>query len=112
MKTMNRRINKKQHKKYLPDIGIEICQDKQWQSRLSHMEVGESMLIESGNIPESFYGLNQAAGLHNLSFEVTRVELSSIPASESSWLQISEKTIALAFCPTEFKRPVWYAVIN
>jgi hypothetical protein len=109
---MNRRINKKQHKKYLPDMGIEICQDKQWHSRLSRMEVGESMLIESGNMPASFYGLNQAAGLLNLNFEVTRVALSSIPASESNWFQISEKTIALAFCPAEFKRPFWYAVIN
>src|SRR6187551_3212093 len=97
-KLMNRRINKKQHKKYLPDLGIEVCQDKQWQFRLSQLETGESIIIESASIPASFYDPNRSASLYKLNFEVTRVELSSVPASESTWWQIDAKTIFLVFC--------------
>lgn len=109
---MNRCISKKQHKKYLHDLGIEICQDKQWQSRLVKLDIGDSIAIESSNIPESCYGLNNSANLHKLNFEVARVELSSIPASESNWWKIGEKTILLAFFPAEFKKLCWYAAIN
>jgi hypothetical protein len=42
---MNRRISKKQHKRYLLDLGIDICQDKDWQSRLAKMEIGQSIAI-------------------------------------------------------------------
>ena len=109
---MNRRISKKQHKKYLSDVGIEICQNKEWQSLLAKMEIGDSMAIKSSNIPESFYGLSKAAHLRKLSYEVACVELSSIPASESNWWKVGEKTIVLAFSPTEFKEFCWYATIS
>ena len=84
-------------------MGIEICQDKEWQSRLAKMEIGEFMVIKSSNIPESFYGLSKSANLRKLSYEVARVELSSVPASESNWWKVGEKTIVLAFFPAEFK---------
>lgn len=109
---MNRRISKKQHKRYLTDLGIEICQDKQWQSRLAKLDIGNSIAIESSNIPESFYGLSRAVDLHKLNFEVSRVELSSIPVSESNWWKVDEKTIFLGFFPAEFKKLCWYAAIN
>ena len=109
---MNRRITKKLHKKYLPDLGIEICQSKQWQSRLVQLGIGDSIAIESSNIPESFYSLNKVVSLGRLNFEVARVKLSSVPESESHWWQVEEKTIVLAFYPTEFKNLCWYATIN
>jgi hypothetical protein len=109
---MNRRVSKKQHKKYLPDLGIEICQDKHWHSRLVKLSIGDSIAIESSSIPESFYGINKAANLRKLNFEVARVELCSVPVSESSWWEVGEKTIVLAFFPAEFKKLCWYAAIN
>jgi hypothetical protein len=109
---MNRRISKKQHKKYLPDFSIEICQDKQWLSRLSKIELGESLTIETTSNPKSFYSRNRSASLCKLNFKVTRVKLSSVPSTESSWWQIDGKTIFLAFRPAEFKSRCWYAAIN
>jgi hypothetical protein len=109
---MNRRITKKLHKKVMPDLGIEICQNNQWRSRLLKLEVGDSIAIESSKIPESFYRLNRAVSLGKLNFEVARVKLSSVPASESYWWKADEKTIVLAFYPAEFKKLCWYATIN
>ena len=98
--------------KYLSDVGIEVSQDKDWESHLSKLAVGEVVSIKNGNLPKSFFNLNPAASKYNLSYEVSRVELSSIPNSESGWWQVNEKTVCLAFYPSEFRRSRWYVAVD
>jgi len=109
---MSRRIEKKKHTKYLSDVGIEVSQDEEWESRLSKLEIGDRVLIESLNLPSSFFSLNPTALKYNLSYEVSRVEFSSIPTSELGWWQVNEQTVYLAFYPSEFNQSRWYVAIN
>lgn len=109
---MNRRIEKKTHTKYLSDVGIEVTQDKKWESQLSKLSADDTVTIESRNLPGSFFELNPSATKCKLSYEVKRVEFESIPTSESGWWQVNEATVYLVFYPSYFKRSCWYVAIN
>lgn len=109
---MNRRIEKKIHTKYLSDAGIEVTQDKEWELRLSKLTINEMLTVESGELPSVFFELNPSAKKYKLSYEVKRVEFSTVPTSESGRWQVNKNTTYLAFYPSAFRRSCWYVAIN
>ncbi|MCP3873246.1 MAG: hypothetical protein GY699_08860 [Desulfobacteraceae bacterium] len=109
---MKNRIRKKIHKRYLPDVGIEITMNSKWESILSDLEVSECAEINKQNIPESFYRLNPEAKSRTLSYEVQRVELQSVPRFESHWWQVNSNTRYFSFYPISFKQSKWHAAVD
>ena len=52
---MNKRIYKKIHLRFLPDIGVEIFSSNEWTETLENLEVGGIQSINNRNIPSSFF---------------------------------------------------------
>jgi len=109
---MNKRIDKKIHKKYLTDAAIELSQDDAWRENLRNLDIGSVVKIANVELPEAFYSLNPEASSRQLNYEIERVSLHSIPSSESGWWQVSENTIFFAIYPSLYKRPRYYAAID
>ena len=108
---MNKRTNKNIHKKFIADLGIEICQDLGWRKYIKSLALGAPVKIESNSIPKNFYKLNPMAGKYNLQFSLTRISPDSAPSIELNWWDINQESVCIAIRPLEFNTPTWYAVI-
>lgn len=109
---MNRRINKKIHKKYLSDIGIECTQDERLVGKLCKLKIDEIIHFQNRDFPNSFYSLYPEAGERKLSYGVKRVSIEDIPLVESHWWQKSRNDFYFVFFPMEYNESKWYVSIN
>lgn len=109
---MNKRIEKKILKRYLPDVGIEITEDDDWEETLLKLDVGETAAINNDNIPQVFFSLNPGASNRTLNYEVKRIALADVPSKESYWWEVDEETVYFVFYPRELTSAKWYAAIN
>ena len=109
---MKKRIDKKKHTKYLFDVGIEITQDEEWRFRLSQLNMNEVITITNDQLSLLFKKLNFQAPARMLKYEIKRIELISVPNSLSSWWDVNDRTIFLAFYPAKYKKSIWYVAIQ
>lgn len=109
---MNQRVNKKIHKRYLSDIGIEIPNSSDWEDRLSTLDIHETRDIKDSEIPDSFHELNESAKNYNLEYIVKRLKLEEIPYSESGWWHTDNDTKYYVFYPKCAEQVKWYVATN
>lgn len=109
---MNARIRKKIHKRYLPDLAIDVLQDEGWQKRLAALAEGEELALSVADAPESFKALDTVPEKYRLSYIIKRVALTSIPVSQSGWWETSENTVYLTLYPTDFSASCFYMAVD
>jgi hypothetical protein len=109
---MNPRINKKIHKRYLADIGIECTLDQVTIDKLENLEINGIVHLSNENFPESFYKLNQGAYKYVLQFCAKRVNFSEVPKRDSGWWSINNWTHFFVFYSKEYSESKWYVATN
>lgn len=82
---MNRRIDKKIHKRYLADILVESTQDEFLINELENMEINQTIELKIGILPKGFKKLKPDAAKYKLSYCEKRINYSSVPKTDSSW---------------------------
>ena len=109
---MNKRIEKKIHKKYISDFGSELANLATERKKLENIGLNEVIHYEMNDFPETFWKLNPKAKRHYLSYSVEKVALTDIPATESIWWSITKNTSFYKVYPVRAKKPCWYMALN